>query len=110
VRDPGLNTQEWETEWAALEPLVVDSPAEVLPELDRLVRRILVERGYPLEDGEVERTAEQGIDPEVLAGYRAGHEIAAQVDRGEDVDPAEVGQAIGLFRELYEHLLTRDAP
>ena len=109
MRDPGLNTQEWATEWAALEPLVVDSPAETLPELDRLVGRMLIERGYPLEEGEVERTAEEGIDPEVLAGYRAGHDIAARIDRGEDVDPAEVGQAVGLFRELYEHLLAREA-
>ena len=105
--EPGLNRHEWETEWAALEPLVVDSPAEALPELDRLVRGMLVERGYPLEEGEIERTAEEGIDPEVLAGYRAGHEIATRVDGGEDVDPAEVGQAVGLFRELYEHLLAR---
>ena len=89
--EPGLNRHEWETEWAALEPLVVDSPAEALPELDRLVRGMLVERGYPLEEGEIERTAEEGIDPEVLAGYRAGHEIATRVDGDEDVDPAEVG-------------------
>ena len=109
VREPGLSTQEWQTEWAALEPLVVDSPAEALPELDRLVGRMLVERGYPLEDGGAEQTAEEGIDPEVLAGYRAGHDIAARVERGEDVDPGEVGQAVGLFRELYEHLLAREA-
>jgi hypothetical protein len=106
VPDPGLSTREWETEWAALEPLVVDSPAEALPELDRLVGRMLVERGYPIES---ERTAEEGIDPEVLAGYRAGHDIAMRVDRAEDVDPGEVGQAVGLFRELYEHLLAREA-
>lgn len=109
MQEPGLDRAEWETEWAALEPLVIDSPAEALPELDRLVRRMLVERGYPLEEGEAERTAEEGIDPEVLAGYRAGHDIATRVDRGDDVDPAEIGQAVGLFRELYEHLLAREA-
>jgi hypothetical protein len=109
MREPGLDRQEWEGEWAALEPLVVDAPGEALPELDRLVGRMLVQRGYPLEEGEVERTAGEGIDPEVLAGYRAGHDIATRVERGDDVDPAEVGQAIGLFRELYEHLLAREA-
>jgi hypothetical protein len=107
MRDPGLNRQEWETEWQALEPLVVDSPAEALPELDGLVARMLVERGYPLEEGEHERTAEEGIEPEVLAGFRAAREVTRQVDTGADVDPAEVGQAVGLYRELYEHLLTR---
>ena len=107
MSDPGLNRQEWETEWQALEPLVVDSPAEALPELDSLVERMLVERGYPLEEGELERTAEEGIEPEVLAGYRAAREVTRQVDRGAEVDPAEIGQAVGLYRELYDHLLTR---
>ena len=96
MQEAGLDRQEWETEWAALEPLVIDSPAEALPELDRLVGRMLV--------------AEEGIDPDVLAGYRAGHDIATRVDRGDDIDPAEIGQAVGLFRELYEHLLARGSP
>jgi hypothetical protein len=106
--EPGLDRKGWETEWAALEPLVVDSPVETLPELDRLVRRMMLETGYPLEEGEIERTAEQEIDPEVLASYRAAHAIATSVDRGVAVDPAEVGEAIRLFRELYEHLLGRE--
>ena len=93
MQEAGLDRQEWETEWAALEPLVIDSPGEALPELDRLVGRMLA--------------AEEGIDPEVLAGYRAGHDIATRVDRGDDIDPAEIGQAVGLYRELYEHLLAR---
>ena len=96
MQEAGLDRQEWETEWAALEPLVIDSPAETLPELDRLVGRMLV--------------AEEGIDPDVLAGYRAGHDIATRVDRGDDIDPAEIGQAVGLFRELYEHLVARGSP
>ena len=96
MQETGLDRQEWETEWAALEPLVIDSPAEALPELDRLVGRMLV--------------AEEGIDPDVLAGYRAGHDIATRVDRGDDIDPAEIGQAVGLFRELYEHLVARGSP
>jgi hypothetical protein len=107
--EPGLDREEWETEWAVLEPLVVDSPADALPEVDRLIRRMLVEVGYPLEEGEIERTAEEGIEPEVLASYRVGHDVATRVDRGVDVDPADVGEAVRLYRELYEHLLARDA-
>ena len=106
--EPGLDRAEWEAEWAALEPLVVDSPAETLPELDRLIRRMMLEVGYPLEEGEIERTAEEGIDPEVLASYRVAHDIATRVDRGVAVDPAEVGEAVRLSRELYDHLLSRE--
>jgi hypothetical protein len=90
--EPGLDRHEWESEWAQLEPLVVDSPVEALGDLDDLVRRMLVEAGYP----------------EMLGSYRAAHEIRMIVDRGGDFDPGDVGQAIGLYREIYEHVLNRE--
>ena len=96
--EPGFDRHEWETEWAALEPLVVDSPAEALPELDDLIRRMLVEAEYPLDTADV--VDDEGIDPEVLASYRTAHEVTEIVDRGDDFDPGDVGQAIGLYREI----------
>jgi len=105
--EPGLDRHEWETEWAGLEPLVVDSPAEALPELDDLIRRMLVEAGYPVDTPD--EVDDEGIDVEVLGSYRAAHEIRMLLDRGEDFDPGDVGQAIGLYREIYEHVLNRDA-
>ena len=110
MRDPGLDRHQWETEWQALEPLVVDSPREALPELDDLIGRMLAERGYPVEEEETEPASpveEGGVDPEVLAGFRVAREITRQVEGGEDVAPGDVGQAVGLYRELYEHLLAR---
>jgi hypothetical protein len=104
--EPGLDRQYWETEWAELEPLVVDSPGEALPELDDLVRRMLVEAGYPLDTSDP--VDDEGIDPEVLVAYRAAHEVTMLVDRGEDFDPGDVGQAIGVYREIYVHLLNRE--
>jgi hypothetical protein len=109
MREPGLDRHGWETEWQALEPLVVDAPAEALPELDDLVGRMLAERGYPVEE-ETEPASpveEEGVDPEVIAGFRVAREITRQVERGEEVDPGDVGHAVGLYRELYEHLLQR---
>jgi hypothetical protein len=106
MRDPGLDRREWEAEWQALEPLVVDSPAEALPEMDILVERMLTERGYPIDESE---PAGEEIDPEILAAFRVAREITRRIDRGEDVDPGEVGHAVGLYRELYEHLLARES-
>jgi hypothetical protein len=104
--EPGLDRQQWETEWSALEPLVVDSPVEALSELDDLVRRMLVEAGYPVDTPDP--VGDEGIDPEVLGSYRAAHEVRMLVDRGEDFDPGDVGQAIRLYREIYEHVLGRE--
>ena len=104
--DPGLDRHEWESEWQALEPLVVDSPAEALPELDTLIERMLVEAGYPVATAD--RVDDEGTDPEVVTSFKVAHEITRRADAGEDVDPGDVGYAVGLYRELYGHLLNRD--
>jgi hypothetical protein len=109
MRDPGLDRHLWESEWQALEPLVRDEPGEALPELDRLLERMLLDEGYPLEEGELERAAEQGVDPDVIASFHAARDVARRAEQGMDVDPAEIGQAVGLYRALYEHLLTGQA-
>jgi hypothetical protein len=105
MHEPGLDRHEWETEWAELEPLVVDSPGEALPELDSLVARMLAEVGYPVETPDA--VDDDGVDPEVMTSFLAAHEIAERVDRAETVDPGDIGQAITLYREIYEHLVTR---
>jgi len=109
MRDPGLDRHLWESEWAALEPLVRDDPREALPELDSLLERMLLEEGYPLEEAELGREAEEGVDPDVLASFHAAREVTRRADSGSGVDPAEIGQAVGLYRALYEHLIAREA-
>jgi hypothetical protein len=101
VVEPGLDRHEWETEWQALEPLVVDSPAEALPELDRLIERMMRERGYAVE----EETARESDDPEITAEFLEARRIARLVDAGEPVDPSDLGAAITGYRNLYEFLL-----
>jgi hypothetical protein len=99
--EPGVDRHEWETEWEALEPLVVDSPAEALPEVDRLVERMLVERGYPTTEEE----APDAADPALVAEFLEARRVATLVDAGENVDPGEIGAAITAYRNLYELLL-----
>jgi hypothetical protein len=106
MQEPGLDRHQWETEWAELEPDLEDSPAEALSDLDDLVARMLEEAGYPVDTEDV--VDDEGIDPEVLASFRAARETTRAVDRGEDVDPGDVGAAVGLYREIYEHLLNRE--
>jgi hypothetical protein len=103
MQEPGLDRHEWETEWAALEPLVVDSPIEALPELDRFIERLMVERGYPTSVEEAE--ARELEEPEIVAEFLEGRRIARLADQGEDVDPGDVGAALTGFRSLYEYLL-----
>ena len=99
--EPGLDRHEWETEWQALEPLVVASPAEALPEVDRLVERMLAERGYPT----TEEKAPDATDPAVVAEFLEARRITALLDKGGQVDPGDIGAAITAYRNLYELLL-----
>ena len=100
--EPGVDRHEWETEWQALEPLVADSPAEALPELDALIERMMVALGYPIAAGDVEEPSEHDIVAEFLEARR----ITRLVDVGETVDPGDIGAAVASYRNLYEHLTT----
>jgi hypothetical protein len=101
VVEPGLDRHDWETEWESLEPLVVDSPAETLPEVDRLIERMLTERGYPTTEAEAHESAE----PEVVAEFLEARRITKLVDAGEEVGPGDIGAAVTGYRSLYEFLL-----
>jgi hypothetical protein len=106
--EPGLDRHEWETAWAALEPSVLESPREALPELDDLVRRMLEERGFALEDP----VAREGEEPEVVTEYTAAHETTLRAERDDpDLSLGDVAAAVESYRNLYEYLLeNRAAP
>jgi hypothetical protein len=81
--------------------LVVDAPAEALPEVDRLIERMLVESGYPT----TEEQARDAADPELVAEFLEARRITNLVESGEAVDPSDIGAAITGYRSLYELLL-----
>jgi hypothetical protein len=99
--DPGLNRHEWESEWQTLEDDLRTDPAQALPELDRLVSRMLAETGYELTDPIA------GEESEVVAEYLAAHEIleAAEHD-SDDVSPGDVAAAVKGYRAVFDHLVT----
>jgi len=99
--EPGLDRHEWETEWQSLEPLVEDAPEEALPELHDLVARMMVARGYPIED----QVAIEGAEREVVAEFREARRLARVVDAGDNLDPGDVAAAVNAHRTLYESLL-----
>jgi len=101
VVEPGVDRHDWEAEWQGLEPLVIDAPAEALPEVDRLIERMLVGSGYPTTEEE----APDAADPELVAEFLEARRITNLVEAGEAVDPGDIGAAITAYRSLYELLL-----
>ena len=105
--EPGLDVHEWVSELESIEEGMEDSPTDALDELDRLVERMLTERGYAPSDP----VADGGDDPEVLSEFRAAREIRLAVDRGDDVGPGDVAAAINGYRTVFDMIVAeRPAP
>jgi hypothetical protein len=99
--EPGIDREQWESEWQALEPQLEDSPAEALPELDDLVERMLAARGHDLSDS----VANEGEEPEIVTDFLAAREVTRRWEPGEDVPPGDVAAAVNSYRDLYASLL-----
>ena len=104
--DPGVDRHEWESEWQALDDDLRADPAGALPELDRLVARMLDESGYDLTDP----VAGEGEEREVVAEYLAAHEIVEAAERGTDeLSPGDVAAAVNGLRAVFDHIVTTRA-
>jgi hypothetical protein len=106
--EPGLDRHEWESEWQALEEQLADAPADTLPDVDDLVERMLVERGYSVDDP----VAREGDDREIVAEFQAAREITRLVEAGsEDVSPGDIAAAVNGYRAIFDYVISeRGAP
>lgn len=90
--------------WRALQARFVDSPEQALSEADRLVRELMMKRGYPMGDFE-SRAADVSVDhPMVVDHYRRAHDVAVRLGGG-GVDTEAMRQAVVHYRALFAELL-----
>jgi hypothetical protein len=104
--EPGLDKHEWESQWQQFEEDLESSPAEALPEVDRLVHEMLEARGYAIDDPVVS----EGDDRDVVTEFVAAREITQLINNDEDVDPGDVAAAVQGYRSLYEYLVEERGP
>jgi hypothetical protein len=87
-------------EWHATQESFVDDPEGAVLDADRLIRAVMRERGYPVDDFE-QRAANLSIDyPALGVAYRDAHDLA--VARGHSTD--DLRQAIRHYRLLFKEL------
>ena len=90
--------------WSRLQGSFVDDPKGVLIEADKLVRDLLVKRGYPVADFDL-RAADISVDhPIVVNNYRAAQRIVSLDQRGE-ASTEDLRKAVVHFRALFDELL-----
>jgi hypothetical protein len=91
-------------EWAVLQTRFVDNPRGVVVEADRLVRDLMVRRGYPMADFE-RRAADISVDhPTVVEAYRSARTIAERDQQGQ-ASTEDLRKAVVFYRTLFDELL-----
>jgi hypothetical protein len=96
--EPGLDLHEWETRWAELEEALADDPADALVQAcDEIEALLGVGAGEPAQQQD-----------ELVRAYRSARDVADRVERGEDVDPGDLGGAVENLRLVRETLLAAD--
>jgi hypothetical protein len=90
--------------WGVLQTQFVDNPRVAVVEADRLVRDLMVKRGYPMDDFE-RRAADLSVDyPTVVEAYRSARAIAVR-DQQEQASTEELRKAFVHYRTLFDELL-----
>src|SRR5262245_24225749 len=101
---PPDEAERYAREWQRLQGRFIDDPHGTLVEADRLVRELMLQRGYPMADFE-RRAADISVDhPAVVQNYRAAQAIAQREARGAS-DTEELRTAVVHYHALFDDLL-----
>ena len=93
--------------WRDTQARFVDDPGSAVAEADRLIERVMAERGYPVEDFEAQ-AGDLSVDhPDVVQDYREAHSIAVRHARG-GADTEDLRRALVRYRALFERLLVTE--
>ena len=91
-------------QWIMVQEQFVDSPEAALTQADRLVVKLMGDRGYPTE-GFDERVAHLSVEHgRTIDYYRRGHEISSRAALGQ-ASTEDMRQAMVHYRALFEDLL-----
>jgi hypothetical protein len=108
VKLPAAEAAQYGRQWETLQSRFVDNPVSVVGEADRLVRELMLKRGYPMGDFE-SRAADISVHhPAVVENYRAAQVIAVRNQRGQ-ASTEDLRKAVVHYRVLFEDLLETDA-
>jgi hypothetical protein len=106
---PEAARRRYADEWERVQARFVDDPEGAVGEADRLMRRVLDDRGYPSEDDWEQRAADVSVDyPDVVENYREGHGLwhrYRSADGGDSGDTEDLRKAMTSFRRLFDELL-----
>jgi len=93
--------QEHAALWHRVQADFVDDPKDAVGRAERLVTRVMRERGYPIDDFD-QRAADISVDhPDIVENYRSAHTIY----KSADITTEDARQAFVHYRALFDRLL-----
>ena len=93
--------------WRTVQTEFVDAPTDAVGRAERLVTRVMRERGYPIDDFD-QRAADISVDhPDIVENYRGAHAIYLS-QRGGEINTEDARQAFVHYRALFDRLLGSD--
>lgn len=99
--------QEHAARWTKVQTDFVDEPQDAVGRAERLVTRVMRERGYPIDDFD-QRAADVSVDhPDIVENYRSAHRIYVS-QRKRDISTEDARQAFVHYRALFDRLLGSD--
>jgi hypothetical protein len=94
--------------WQVVQAQFVDDPRAAVGSAAGLIKSVMTDRGYPVEDFD-QRAADLSVDhPDVVENYRQGHRLAARADTG-DGATEDLREAMRHYRALFTALVDSSA-
>jgi hypothetical protein len=94
-------------EWRQAEARFVNEPEDAARAAERVVIRVLEDRGYPTDVDTEEQAAHVAVDhPDVVERYRHGHAMLETNGDGQDTE--NLRKAMIDFRAVFEKLVVAD--
>ena len=95
--------------WRRRQEQFVDTPSAAVSGAHELVQKVMLARGYPVEDFEqsvADLSVEYGA---IVSHYRAAHQLE-QANRSGQINTEELRQAMVHYRSLFDELLGTATP
>lgn len=106
---PPERREAFAADWQQVQARFVDDPERSIALADALVADVMKARGYPVDDFE-QRAADVSVEhPELVANYRAAHDIAVRRSQGK-ADTEDLRAALIGYRSLFDELLHSGTP
>lgn len=101
--------EQFETRWADVQELFVESPVEAIAQGQRLVEEVMRERGYPVAEFD-QTIADLSVEhARTLDHFRSAHEVS-QKAAADQATTEDTRTALLQYRELFGELLGVPAP